>query len=127
MSTLDQNKNTVIDYCNQAINQRQPARAVATYIHPNVRQHNPHAADGPDAIVDFMTTLTTNNPDVHLDLRRVIAEDDLVVTHSHIRLSPDDPGTAVIDIYRLADGKITEHWDVAQPVPETTANNNTMF
>lgn len=127
MSTLDQNKNTVIDYCNQAINQRQPAQAVAAYIHPNIRQHNPHAGDGPAAIVDFMTTLTTNNPDVHLDIKRVIAENDLVVTHSHIRLSADHPGTAVIDIYRLADGKITEHWDVAQPVPATTANNNTMF
>lgn len=94
---------------------------------PQIRQHNPQAPDGAPAIVAFMTRLVTENPEVHLDIRRVIAEDDLVMTHSLVTLSPGDRGTAVVDIYRLADGKIVEHWDVVQPVPMTAANGNTMF
>lgn len=129
MSThsLERNKEIVVAYCEAAINERRPAEAVATYIDPGIRQHNPNAVDGPDAIVAFMTNLTTTNPGVRLDIKRVIAEDDLVVTHSHIRLSPDDRGSAVVDIFRLADGRIVEHWDVGQPVPATEANDNTMF
>jgi predicted SnoaL-like aldol condensation-catalyzing enzyme len=91
------------------------------------RQHNPNARDGPEAIVEFMTELMASNPEACLDIKRVIVEGDLVVTHSHIRMSPADAGTAVADIYRLEDGKIVEHWDVLQPVPPTAANDNTMF
>jgi predicted SnoaL-like aldol condensation-catalyzing enzyme len=57
----------------------------------------------------------------------VIAEGDLVMTHGLIPTSPEDRGMAAADIFRLEDGKIVEHWDVVQPVPETSANDNTMF
>jgi predicted SnoaL-like aldol condensation-catalyzing enzyme len=66
-------------------------------------------------------------PELNLEIKRVIAEGDLVVTHGLIKTSPDDRGLAAADIFRLEDGKIVEHWDVVQPVPETAANDNTMF
>jgi predicted SnoaL-like aldol condensation-catalyzing enzyme len=62
-----------------------------------------------------------------VDFKRLIAEGDLVVVHSHNVPVPGTRGRAVIDIFRLEDGKIVEHWDVVQEVPETAKNNNTMF
>jgi predicted SnoaL-like aldol condensation-catalyzing enzyme len=66
-------------------------------------------------------------PDLRLDIKRVIAEGDSVVTHSNPHLKPGDRGMAVADFWRVADGKIVEHWDVIQEVPEKSANDNTMF
>ena len=62
-----------------------------------------------------------------VEIERVIAESDLVVTHDLVRRSPDDRGFTGIDIFRRENGKIVEHWDARQPVPEKAANNNTMF
>ena len=75
-----------------------------------------------------MKDFTTQNPQLHVDIKRVIGECDMVVTHSHLTLSPSDRGSAVADIFRLnCQGKVVEHWDVIQAVPETSANDNTMF
>jgi hypothetical protein len=57
----------------------------------------------------------------------MVAEGDLVVVHSHLTLKPGDRGSAVVDIFRIENGKIAEHWDVLQEVPEKSANHNTMF
>ena len=62
-----------------------------------------------------------------LDIKRVIAEGDMVVTHSHLGLQPGNPGRAIADFFRLEDGKIVEHWDVIQDVPTESANENGMF
>ena len=62
-----------------------------------------------------------------VEIKRVIAEDDVVVAHNLVKLKPEDRGMAGVDIFRLLDGKIVEHWDVRQPVPEKSANDNTMF
>ena len=64
---------------------------------------------------------------MRIDIKRLVAEGDLVVTHSHLVREPGDRGQAVVDIFRLENGKIVEHWDVLQDVPEQAANTNTMF
>jgi predicted SnoaL-like aldol condensation-catalyzing enzyme len=66
-------------------------------------------------------------PDAYVDIKRVIAEGDMVVTHSHFTLNPEDRGSAVVDIFRIENGKVVEHWDVIQMIPETPLNSNTMF
>jgi predicted SnoaL-like aldol condensation-catalyzing enzyme len=64
---------------------------------------------------------------LRFDFKRLVAEGDLVVVHSHLVRKPGDRGMTVMDIFRLENGKIVEHWDVLQEVPESPANNNTMF
>ena len=125
---LERNKATVVAYYTTAFNDKKPEEAVAKYGGPVYIQHNPLAADGFDAFIAFVKQFTTTNPQLHVDIKRVIAECDLVVTHSHLTLNPNDRGSAVADIFRLnRKGKIVEHWDVIQAVPETSANDNTMF
>jgi len=94
---------------------------------PNYIQHNPDTPDSPAAFVESTKKLIARNPDLGVEIKRVIAEDDLVVTHDLVKSSPGQLGMAGIDIFRLEDGKIVEHWDVRQPVPENAANGNTMF
>ncbi|HEX3199235.1 MAG TPA: nuclear transport factor 2 family protein [Propionibacteriaceae bacterium] len=127
MADAETNKQTVIAYYNLAFNDKQPEEAVAKYIGDRYIQHNPQAADGPEAFIGFVRGLAQQFPEASLEIKRVIAEDDLVVTHSLLKMTPDDRGMAVADIFRLEDGKVVEHWDVLQPVPETAANDNTMF
>ena len=125
---VQRNKATVVAYYTTAFNDKQPEKAVAKYGGPVYIQHNPAAADGFEAFIAFVNAFTTQNPQLHVDIKRVIGECNLVVTHSHITTSPEDRGSAVADIFRLnRQGKVVEHWDVIQPVPATSANDNTMF
>src|SRR5438067_12306300 len=126
MSDIEHNKQTVLAFYRLAFNDKQPAEAAAKYIGPVYIQHNPQAPDGPEAFVQFVTGFTAQFPQMSVDLKRVVAEGDLVVTHGLMKLGPDDRGTAAADFFRLEDGKIVEHWDVLQPVPETAANAHPM-
>jgi predicted SnoaL-like aldol condensation-catalyzing enzyme len=90
-------------------------------------EHNPQHADGIAAAKQLFTSLFAEHPQVSIDLKRVIAEGDYVAFHHHLKLTADHLGLAVIDIFRVRDGKIVEHWDAAQPVPDGSANDNTMF
>jgi predicted SnoaL-like aldol condensation-catalyzing enzyme len=127
MPELEENKETVRAFYDLAFNQKEPEEAVARYVGSIYVQHNPAAGDGPGPFIEFVKAYTRQFPELHVNVKRVIAEGDLVVTHSLIRTSPDDRGTAAADIFRLEEGKVVEHWDVLQPVPETAANDNTMF
>ena len=124
---LEANKKIVREWHALAINQRKPEEAVARYLGPNYRQHNPGAADGAEPFIGFVKRFAQTYPDFRMEPKRIIAEGNYVVLHSHLILRPGDRGRAVVDIFRLENGKIVEHWDVVQEVPETSANNNTMF
>jgi predicted SnoaL-like aldol condensation-catalyzing enzyme len=121
------NKQTVLDYYTLAFNYRKPAEAVEKYGGSHYIQHNPQAADGFEAFVQFVLGFAEQFPQMRIEIKRAIAEGDMVVTHSLLKTSPDDRGTAAADFFRLEDGKIVEHWDVLQPVPESAANDHPMF
>ena len=127
MADSNENKETVLAFYSLAFSERQPAEAVAEYVGSTYRQHSPQVQDGPVGFIQFVSGLFGRFPDASLEIKRAVAEGDLVVTHSLMRTGPDDRGTAVADIFRLEDGKVVEHWDVLQPLPETSANDNTMF
>ena len=124
---LEANKRIIREWQELAINQRKPEEAVARYLGSHYRQHNPGAADGPEPFIAFMKWFSQTYPDSRMESKRIVAEGDYVVLHSHLIRKPGDRGMAVVDIFRLENGRIVEHWDVVQEVPETSANNNTMF
>jgi predicted SnoaL-like aldol condensation-catalyzing enzyme len=127
VTDIDQNKQTVIAFYERAFNDHEPQDAVAKHVGSRYIQHNPQAPDGADAFIGFVRGFVGQFPEVQVEIKRVIAEGDLVMTHGLIKTSADDRGTAAADIFRLEDGRIVEHWDVLQPVPEESANDNTMF
>jgi predicted SnoaL-like aldol condensation-catalyzing enzyme len=124
---LEENKRIVREFHDLAFNQRQPEAATAKYLSPNYRQHNPGAGNGPESFISFIKWFVQTYPAIQVNSKRMIAEGNLVVTHSHIVREPGDRGMAVMDIHRIEGGKIVEHWDVVQEIPETSKNNNTMF
>ena len=124
---LETNKRLVREFYELAFNHQQPEEAVRRYLGSYYRQHNPQAPDGAEAFTQFVGSFVGQFPQLNINIKRMIAEDNFVVLHSLLKVSPEDRGTAVVDIFRLEAGKIVEHWDVLQPMPETAANDNTMF
>lgn len=127
---LERNKANVVAYYETAFNDKKPELAVKLYGGDEYIQHNPLAGNGFDAFIAFVNSFTTAFPDVHIEIHRVIAECDLVVTHGV--LTGAEPvyghfGSKVVDIFRLDEnGKIVEHWDVLarQVDPATSQNHN---
>ncbi len=131
---LDRNVETVIAYYTLAFNAGEPRLAVEKYVGVDENgnkiytQHNPFAADGPEAFIAFVEFFKGMFPDLNVRIVRTIAQCDLVVTHAHITTGPDDLGNAAMDIFRLDHtGRIVEHWDAVQPVEPNPANDNTQF
>lgn len=126
--SLARNKENVVAFYELSFNQHKLEEAVAKYVAEPYIPHNPGVADGGKVFIDAFAPFLKEHPQSRADIKRVIAEGDLVVVHVHSQTAPDDRGEAVIDISRLDEnGKIVEHWDVAQPVPEKTASGHTMF
>jgi len=124
---LDMNKETVTNFYKVAFNDHKPAAAVEKYVGGSYIQHNPMVADGSLPFIDFVNGYAQKFPHLKVDIKRVIAEGDFVVTHVLITTDEKDRGTVAMDIFRLEGGKIVEHWDVVQPMPEKSANENGMF
>jgi predicted SnoaL-like aldol condensation-catalyzing enzyme len=102
-------------------------RVVDRYVRPDYIQHNPLAPDGAETLKNLGKAVHQQFPDAEYDVKRVISEGDLVLVHSNVVMTPGTRGQAVFDIFRFQGGKIAEHWDVGQDVPEGSANGNDMF
>jgi predicted SnoaL-like aldol condensation-catalyzing enzyme len=126
LAKLEANKKVVAAFIQAVINEKDSA-AVFRFFGDRFAQHNPSMADGIEAFAAFVDHLRTRFPNLRVEVKRMIAENDLVMAHSHGVREPGQLGSAIIDIYRLEGGKIVEHWDVMEPVPETAKNTNGMF
>ena len=117
------NKNIAVAFYKTVIEGR-VEDAFRLYAGTPYRQHNPLIEDGMEGLRKVATWLR----DARFEIKRVFADGDHVIFHSHCHGLSDNPrGEAVVDVFRLEGGKVVEHWDVIQPIPETSANINTMF
>ncbi|MBL1278595.1 MAG: ester cyclase [Ectothiorhodospiraceae bacterium] len=124
---LEKNKKNAVAFYELMFNQCQPALAMEQFVGDEYIQHNPHVGDGKAAFIDYFTRMAKDFPGKHVTFKRIIAEQDYVVLHC-LQQWPGDSDYAGIDIFRFdTEGKIVEHWDVLQTVPETSENQNTMF
>ena len=120
------NRKAVLAFYEKGLNQKDADAALA-YVGNRYVQHNPGAADGPEGFRKFIGFLREKFPNSHSEIKRSFVDGDYVILHVHAVREPGTRGNAIVDIFKLEDGKIVEHWDVVQPVPENPANNNTMF
>ncbi len=125
-SVQSRNKATVAAFYDEVFSHHNVA-AAEHYMAEDYKQHNPMAATGRKAFVDFFTRFFQQSPEWHVTIKRIAADGDMVWVHYHAQRSTGDRGMAVVDLFRMKDGKMVEHWDVVQPVPERSANDNTMF
>ncbi|WP_433152591.1 nuclear transport factor 2 family protein [Actinomadura nitritigenes] len=113
----------VRDYIELVWNQGRTGEA-DRFLAENLIQHNPNLPDGRKPLVDFIGGLREQLPLARFGIRRVAAEGDLIFVHSLFTAHPEDRGTAVVDIFRIEDGLIAEHWDLREDVPETTVSGH---
>jgi predicted SnoaL-like aldol condensation-catalyzing enzyme len=125
-SSLEANKKAVQEFYDIIINKKD-FESARKYIGDRYKQHNPLVADGPEGLKAFIEFLKTNFPDARSEIKRIFADGDYVILHVHSIRPPNMRGRAIIEIFRLENGKIDEHWDVIQEVPEECANPNGMF
>jgi len=123
---LEANKKVAQAFYDAAINKKNYEEAVK-YLGAQYKQHNPTAADGAEGLKGFIEFLKTRFPNQRGEIKRVIAEGDLVVLHVHSTRGDNTPGRAIVDIFRVQNGKVVEHWDVIQDIPEKASNSNGMF
>lgn len=120
----DHNKKLVIEFYNKALNDKD-FEAASQFLGDKYIQHNPSAADGPEGLRGFIDFLRAEFPESHNEIKHVYADGEFVILHVHSVRVPGTLGRAIVDIFRLENGKVVEHWDVIQDVPDPAEAKNT--
>ena len=122
----NQNRDAAISFLKMA-SRGDVREAYSKFVGSGFRHHNPYFEGSAESLMAAMEKNARENPDKTLDVKRAIAEGDLVAVHSHVRQGPDDRGAAVVHLFRFEEGRIVELWDLGQEVPEESPNQYGIF
>ena len=122
----NQSKDAAISFLKMA-SRGDVSEAYSKFVGLEFRHHNPYFEGSAESLLTAMEENARENPNKTLDVKRAIAEGDLVAVHSHVRQRPDDRGAAVVHIFRFEEGRIVELWDLGQAVPEESPNQYGIF
>jgi predicted SnoaL-like aldol condensation-catalyzing enzyme len=121
------NKEIALAFFHGVFTEKKPQEAFDKYSIPDYIQHNPLAEDGAVPTIAFLNDWIAKFPQSSVEVKKVIAEGNLVAIHHHLRQSPDVAGLACTEWYRVENGRVVEHWDTAQPMPTQSKNPHPMF
>ena len=123
---LEINKKNAIEFYKMAY-EGNPRKAVELYVGTEYIQHNPLVGDGIEPLIAYFEKMAKEYPNKNIEFVRAVAEDNMVALHTHQKW-PGDEEYVTMDFFRFDEnGKIVEHWDSMQQIPEVTANGNTMY
>lgn len=126
MQNLESNKQNAIAFYKMAY-EGAPRKAVQAYVGKEYIQHNPLVGDGPEPFMEYFERMASEYPEKSISFVRAVAENDLVALHTH-QIWPGGDEYVTMDFFRFdSNGKIIEHWDAMQQIPESSANGNTMY
>lgn len=120
------NRDIVQDFARLFYQKGSVREAFEQYVHPDYIQHNPGVPDGRENAIELLTPMW-QRPDFTTEVLRILVDGDFAALHIRADNGPGKPKAAVVDLYRLQNGLIVEHWDVIQVVPDESANPHPMF
>jgi len=126
-SVTERNKKVVVAFYKEAHFDGDVDGAIERYVGETYTQHTPAAEDGVEGLRAYINLFLKSFPQAKGDIRRVVADGDIVMVHAHWTGLISPKGDVGVDIFRVVDGKLVEHWDVIAPIPETSKNANTMY
>lgn len=121
------NRQAIEKFVDLFYRQKKVREAFETYVVPDYVQHNPAATDGRDAAIKLLEPMLAAYPELKVDVLRIVVDGEIAVVHSRALLSPTQPAVSTFDMFRMKNGKIVEHWDVMQSVPEKSVSSHPLF
>ena len=125
-SIQETNKKIVLDFIEKAVNEGD-LEAASIHFGPKYIQHNPNIADGIDGFSAYVKQLRASFPFVKGEVKRIFADGAFVIVHLHAKREPAEEGLAIVDIFRLEERRLVEHWEVRQPMVESALHSNSMI
>jgi predicted SnoaL-like aldol condensation-catalyzing enzyme len=126
VSLTETNREMVHRFVDLFYRQKDVRKAFTTFVAKDYVQHNPNIPDGREAAIGFLEPMFSR-PEARFDVKRILVDGNFAAVHLHGRPNQQEPGAAVVDMFRIANGLIVEHWDVLQPIPKQAINPHPMF
>jgi predicted SnoaL-like aldol condensation-catalyzing enzyme len=120
-------RDVILAFEKMGIDGHDPAGAMRKYFAPDMIEHDPRVAGTRDSVIQYLEGRGWSGPAPKRTIHNIIVEGELGVVHHHVKLKPEDPGLMAVDIFRVRNGKVIEHWDVLQPIPANSINRHGAF